>query len=125
MKNASNDTRGRSPGASTTSAIGRRTFRNLASWTFFSMTRFEPISATMRSSFGRLKAAVCTPWLPSPAASTTLTTRMGASSPRRGLRNSSGMGRWSSMSCSSAPNRASLDDSAASRTVTKASNAAL
>ena len=42
-----------------------------------SSTRFEPFSATTRSSFGRLNAAVCTPWLPSPAANTTLTTRMG------------------------------------------------
>jgi hypothetical protein len=32
----------------------------------FHIVRFEPFSATTRSSFGRLKAAVCTPLLPSP-----------------------------------------------------------
>ena len=36
---------------------------NFASCTFFSITRLVPFSLTTRSSFGRLKAAVCTPRL--------------------------------------------------------------
>ena len=78
-----------------------------------------------RSSFGRLKAAVCTPRLPSPAAKTTLTTRIGASAPSFGLRSVGSIGRVFSMSCSSAPKLRSFADSASSRTVMNASNAAL
>ena len=50
------------------------------------MTRLAPFSAMMRSSFGRLKAAVCTPRLPSPDEKTMLTTRIGARPPSFGLR---------------------------------------
>ena len=53
---------------STTFEIGTSVFANFASWTFFSITRLAPFSRITRSSFGRLKAAVCTPRLPSPAA---------------------------------------------------------
>ena len=42
-------------------AIGMSVLANFASCTFFSMTRFEPFSRVTRSSFGKLKAAVCTP----------------------------------------------------------------
>ena len=39
------------------------------------------LSATTRSSFGRLYAAVCTPWLPSPEQNTTSATRIGEKPP--------------------------------------------
>ena len=66
--------------------IGLSTWRNFASWTFFSITRLEPWSRITRSSFGRLNAAVCTPLLASPAVKTTLTTRIGARAPSSGSR---------------------------------------
>ena len=105
MKNASNDDlraigRRRAPPP----AIGTSTFSNFASCTFFSITRFEPFSLITRSSFGRLNAAVCTPRLPSPAAKTTLTTRIGASAPSFGLRYFGSIGSAFSSPCSSAPN---------------------
>ena len=86
MKNASKETFERSLAGSATAAMGGSTFANLASCTFFSITRFEPFSLMTRSSFGRLNAAVWTPRLPSPALKMTLTTRMGASAPSFGLR---------------------------------------
>ena len=86
MKNASNETLLWSSAGKATLEMGTSTFSNLASWMFFSITRFEPFSLMTRSSLGRLKAAVCTPRLPSPAEKTTLTTRMGASAPSFGLR---------------------------------------
>ena len=55
---------------------------NLASWLFFSITRFEPFSVITRSSLGRLNAAVWTPRLASPDENTVLTTRMGAMGPQ-------------------------------------------
>src|SRR5258708_766952 len=78
--------------------MGSRFFANLACWTFLSMTRFEPIWRTMRSSLGRLNAAVRTPWAPSPVASTSLTTRMGASAPSLGFRYFASSGRLFSIS---------------------------
>ena len=76
----------RSAAARATCAMGSSTLSNFASCTFFSITRLVPFSFTTRSSLGRLKAAVCTPRLASPAVKTTLTTRMGASAPSFGLR---------------------------------------
>ena len=99
--------------------------RNLASWLFFSITRLLPFSAITRSSLGRLNAAVCTPRLASPDENTVLTTRIGASAPSFGLRYFGSIGRLFSISCSSAPNRASFFVSASSRIVMNASNAAL
>ena len=101
VKNASNDSAFWSPGASTTFEIGTSVLANFASWTFFSITRLAPFSRITRSSFGRLKAAVCTPRLPSPAAKISLTTTIGASAPSFGLRYFGSIGRWFSMSCSS------------------------
>ena len=86
MKNASNDSVLLIGGRRATLLIGTSTRLNFASCMFFSITRLVPFSLTTRSSFGRLKAAVCTPRLPSPAVKTTLTTRMGASAPSCGLR---------------------------------------
>ena len=125
MKNASNETSVRSVDGNASAAIGVSTRWNFASWTFFSMTRFEPWSRMTRSSLGRLNAAVWTPLLASPAVNTTLTTRMGASAPSSGSRQAGSIGRLSSSSCSSAPNRVSCAVSASSRMVTKASKAAL
>ena len=89
------------------------------------ITRFEPISFTMRSSFGRLYAAVCTPRLPSPAANTTLTTRIGAMPPSFFRRYRGSIGSRSSSPCNSLLKRVSFAVSASSRTVMKASKAAL
>ena len=86
VKNASNETFRWSAADNATLLIGTRTWLNFASCMFFSMTRLVPFSFTTRSSFGRLNAAVWTPRFPSPAANTTLTTRMGASAPSAGLR---------------------------------------
>ncbi len=105
--------------------IGWSTIWNLASWLFFSITRFEPFSVITRSSLGRLKAAVCTPRLASPDENTVLTTRIGASAPSFGLRNFGSIGRLFSISWSSDPKRASFCVSASSRSVMNASNAAL
>ena len=55
-------------GDSTIFEIGVSVLANFASCTFLSITRLVPFSRTTRSSFGRLKAAVWTPRLPSPAA---------------------------------------------------------
>ena len=99
--------------------------RNLASCTFFSITRLVPFSFTTRSSFGRLNAAVCTPRLASPAVKTTLTTLIGASAPSLGFRSAGSIGSAFSSPCSSAPNTCSFFDSASSRIVMNASNAAL
>ena len=125
VKNASNETSACSAGRSVTCEMGVRTRWNLASWTFFSMTRLEPFSRTTRSSLGRLKAAVWTPRLASPAVKTTLTTRIGASPPRAGFRNRGSIGNPSSSPWRWAPKRSSMAVSAASRMVTNASNAAL
>ena len=125
VKNASKDTSFRSAAGRATAAIGIRTFANFASWTFFSMTRLEPFSFTTRSSLGRLKAAVCTPRLASPAVKTMSMTRMGARAPRCGLRSEGSMGRWSSRSWSWALKRPSRAVKASSRRPTKASKAAL
>ena len=86
VKNASNEIFAWSAAGSAIFEIGSSTILNFASCMFFSMTRLVPFSLTTRSSFGRLKAAVCTPRLPSPAAKTTLTTLIGASAPSFGLR---------------------------------------
>ena len=99
MKKASNDTRFWSAGGSATLAIGSSTVRNFASCTFFSITRLLPFSRITRSSLGRLKAAVCTPRLPSPAVNTTLTTRIGASSPSLALRYFGSIGSAFSSAC--------------------------
>ncbi len=40
--------------------MGSSTLSNFACWKFLSIVRFDPFSVTTRSSFGRLKAAVCT-----------------------------------------------------------------
>ena len=125
MKNASKVTSRCSAGRRVTWAMGVSTRRNLASCTFFSMTRFEPFSRTTRSSLGRLNAAVCTPLFASPAVKTTFTTRIGARAPRAGLRNRGSIGRVFSSPWSSAPKRSSVAVSAVSRMVTNASNAAL
>ncbi len=125
VKNASKRTARRSRAPSATWAIGMRTLSNLACWTFFSITRFELFSRITRSSFGRLKAAVWTPTLPSPAANTRFTTRIGASAPMRGLRNAGSMGSESSSAWSRDPNTSSFRVSASSRRAMKASNAAL
>ena len=124
MKNGSNATAARSALPSATSAMGRSTFANFASWTFFSMTRFEPLSRTIRSSFGRLNAAVWTPFAASPAARSSFTTRMGAIAPSFGFFIAASMGSASSIPCSSAAKRWSFAVSASSRTAMNASNAA-
>ena len=72
---------------------------NFASCTFLSITRLVPFSLTTRSSLGRLKAAVWTPRLPSPAAKISLTTRIGAKAPSFGLRYFGSIGRLFSSSC--------------------------
>ena len=108
VKKASKETSLRSAAGRATPAMGTSTFSNLASWTFLSITRLLPFSFTTRSSLGRLKAAVCTPRLASPEVKTMSMTRMGASAPSFGLRSAGSMGRWFSMSCSSAPKRREL-----------------
>ena len=101
VKKASKSTFGWSAGASATFEMGTSTFSNFACCAFFSITRLVPFSATTRSSFGRLKAAVCTPLLPSPEEKTTFTTRIGAMPPSFGLRSAGSIGRRSSSHCSS------------------------
>ena len=127
MKNASNDdVLLVAPAGSATFAIGTSTCWNFASCTFFSITRFVPFSLTTRSSFGRLNAAVCTPRLASPAVKTTLTTRIGASAPSFGLRYF-GIDRQRVLELLQVARRTtcSFFDSASSRSVMNASNAAL
>ena len=125
MKNASKETSARSAADSATVEMGVNTVSNLASCTFFSITRLAPFSRTTRSSFGRLNAAVCTPRFASPAANTTFTTRIGASAPSVGFRYRGSIGSASSRPCSWSPNRATVAVPASLRTVTKASKAAL
>ncbi len=97
---------------------------NFARCTFFSIVRLLPTCLMMRSSFGRLKAAVVTALLASPAASSWLTTRIGAAAPSFGLRSFASIGRLFSISCSSPASLASFAVSASSRTQMNASNAA-
>ena len=125
MKKASKSRFCWSAGASAIREIGTSTVSNFARCVFFSITRLLPFSATTRSSFGRLYAAVCTPRLPSPAEKTTSTTRIGASAPSFGLRSAGSIGSRSSSHCSSEESRASFAVSASSRSVTNASKAAL
>ena len=125
VKKASKSTVGWSAGVRATFEMGRRTFSNFARCVFFSITRLLPFSATTLSSFGRLKAAVCTPLLPCPDEKTTSTTRIGAMPPSFGLRSAGSIGSRSSSHCSSEEKRASFADSFSSRTVMKASKAAL
>ena len=87
-----------SDAGSATLAMGTSTMRNLASCTFLSITRLLPFSPMTRSSFGRLKAAVCTPRLASPDEKTVFTTRIGASAPSFGLRCFGSIGRLFSIS---------------------------
>jgi hypothetical protein len=63
--------------------------------------------------------------LASPDEKTVFTTRIGASAPSFGLRYFGSIGRLFSMSCSSPEKRASFCVSASSRSVMKASKAAL
>ena len=125
VKNASNAMLPWSPDASATFEIGTSTLSNFACWLFFSITRLLPFSRITRSSLGRLKAAVCTPRLPSPAENTVLTTAIGARAPSFGLRYFGSIGRLFSMSCSAPANFWSFADSVWSFTVMNASNAAL
>ena len=93
VKNASKAMPFRSSMGRATRETGTSTFSNFASCVFLSITRLEPFSWTTRSSLGRLKAAVCTPRLPSPEEKMTLTTRIGASAPSLGLRYRGSIGR--------------------------------
>ena len=72
---------------------GSSVLANFASCTFFNITRFEPFSFVTRSSLGKLKAAVWTPWLASPAAKISFTTTSGARAPSFGLRYFGSIGR--------------------------------
>ena len=108
-----------SSGDRTTFAIGTSVLANFASCTFLSMTRFEPFSRVTRSSLGKLKAAVWTPWLASPAQKISSTTTIGERAPIFGLRYFGSIGRWFSMSWSWPENFSSFALSASSWTVMK------
>ena len=105
--------------------MGRPLCRNFASMTFFNSTFLDPLASRTFSSFGRLKADVCTPRRASPAVNASWTTRIGDSNFRLKFFCASGIGRLRSMSgrCCAYTARRAL--SALSRTVTKDSNAAL
>jgi len=102
-----------------------RILSNFAREKFLSITFLLPFASRTASSFGRLKAIVCTPAFVSPPVNTTSTTLTGDSLPRFGFLCSAGMGRLISSFCWYFLMPSSFLLSAGFRIAMKASKAAL